>query len=222
MTSLTIADGLGLIFDMDGVILHSNPVHLQAWGRYLEAKGFPSDALQPEKMYGKRNDQILSTLFPLATREEIAEQSNEKEIIYRELMGPQIEDHLTLGLRDILEANRDRPIGLGTNAERANADFVLDLAGIRPYFQTQVDGWMVENPKPSPDIYLRVAQDLGLAPRNCIIFEDSYSGVSAGLAAGARVVGVTSTHEDFPQLDLHIADFTHLSLADWLSRQRPR
>lgn len=221
MSPLTVHDGIGLIFDMDGVILNSNPVHMEAWEAYLQQAGLPLTALRPESMYGKRNDQILSDLFPDESAEMIAKRSQDKEAIYRELMAPRLEQHLTPGLREILEANRHRPIALGTNAERANAEFVLDVAFLRPYFWTIVDGWMVEHPKPAPDIYVRAAHNLGLAPRNCIIFEDSYSGVAAGLAAGARVVGITSTHGDFPQLDLHIQDFTQPQLAAWIARQRP-
>ncbi len=221
MTPFTVNEGIGLIFDMDGVILHSNPIHMDAWKLYLQREGLPPSALKPEKMYGKRNDQIFSDLFPDASPDEISRRSQDKEALYRELMAPRLEQHLTPGLRDLLEANRHRPIALGTNAERANADFVLDAARLRPYFWTVVDGWMVAHPKPAPDIYLQAAHNLGLSARNCIIFEDSYSGVTAGLAAGARVVGVTSTHADFPQLDMHIKDFTQPQLADWLSRQRP-
>lgn len=221
MSPLTIHEGLGLIFDMDGVILHSNPIHMEAWELYLEQEGLPASALVPEKMYGKRNDQILSDLFPGEEMARIAQRSQDKEAVYRDRMKHRIEQQLTPGLREMLEANRHRPVALGTNAERANAEFVLDAARLRPYFWTVVDGWMVERPKPAPDIYLMAAQQLGLPPRNCIIFEDSYSGVAAGLAAGARVVGVTSTHGDFPQLDLHIQDFAQPHLADWISRQRP-
>jgi len=222
MSPLTISNGLGLIFDMDGVILHSNPHHLEAWKTYLAQQGVAPSALRPETMYGKRNDQILGDMFPGESQEQIAQRSRDKEAVYRDRMGPLLEQRLTPGLREVLEANRHRPIAMGTNAERANADFVLDAARLRPYFWTTVDGWMVERPKPAPDIYLRAAHELGLAPRNCIIFEDSYSGVAAGLAAGARVVGITSTHDDFPQLDLQIDDFTQPHLAHWISRQRPR
>lgn len=221
LSPLTIAEGLGLIFDMDGVILNSNPIHMKSWVQYLEREGLPPSALRPEEMYGKRNDQILVGLFPNATPEEISRRSQDKEALYRELMAPVIEEHLTPGLREFLEANRHRPIAMGTNAERANADFVLDAAGLRPYFRTVVDGWMVPNAKPAPDIYLRAAAGLGLHPKNCIIFEDSYSGVTAGLAAGARVVGITSTHTDFPQLDLHVPNFQQPSLVKWLAKQRP-
>jgi HAD superfamily hydrolase (TIGR01509 family) len=221
MESFTIAEGLGLIFDLDGVVLDSNPVHVVAWQEYLQRLKVPMPPRFTEQMYGKRNDQILTELFPNLSPEQISRHSQDKEALFRELMAPEFEQRLTAGLREFLQANADRPIGLGTNAEKANADFALETAGIRRYFRTEVNGWMVPNAKPAPDIYLKVAENLGLPPRNCIIFEDSYSGVTAGLAAGARVVGITSTHDHFPRLDLCIRHFAEPALAAWLSRQRP-
>lgn len=221
MDSLTIAEGLGLIFDLDGVVLHSNPVHEVAWAEYLKRLGVAMPAGFAQQMYGKRNDQILAELLPGLAPEAIVQHSQDKEALFREMIAPEFEERLTPGLREFLAANADRPIGLGTNAEKANADFALDTAGIRKYFRAIVNGWMVPNAKPAPDIYLRVAEELGLAPRNCIIFEDSFSGVSAGLAAGARVVGITSTHKHFPMLDLSVRHFAEPALAAWLAKQRP-
>lgn len=220
MNSFTVADGLGIIFDLDGVVLDSNPVHEVAWAQYLEKMGVTMPPKFSEQMYGKRNDQILSELFPEMPSDEVKSHSEAKEALFRELMAPQFEERLTRGLREFLLENADRPVGLGTNAEQANVDFALETAGIRKYFRVEVNGWMVPHAKPAPDIYLRVASQLGLAPRNCIIFEDSFSGVAAGLAAGARVVGVTSTHKQFPMLDLSIRDFTEPALATWIARQR--
>ncbi|MDZ7638060.1 MAG: HAD family phosphatase [Bryobacterales bacterium] len=221
MESLTIAEGLGIIFDLDGVILHSNPVHEVAWQQYFERIGVAPPPNFAEQMYGKRNDQILTEIFPGLDAEGISRHSKDKEALFRELMAPEFEGRLTPGLREFLEANGSRPIGLGTNAEKANADFALETAGIRQHFRVEINGWMVPNAKPAPDIYLRVAEELGLHPRNCIIFEDSFSGVKAGLAAGARVVGITSTHEHFPMLDLSVRHFAEPALAAWISRQRP-
>lgn len=221
MESFTIAEGLGLIFDLDGVVLDSNPVHVIAWKEYLDRLNVSMSPRFTEQMYGKRNDQILTELFPGLSADEISRHSQDKEALFRELMAPEFEERFTRGLREFLQANADRPIGLGTNAEKANADFALETAGIRRYFRTEVNGWMVPKAKPAPDIYLKVAENLGLAPRNCIIFEDSFSGITAGLAAGARVVGITSTHDHFPMLDLSIRHFDEPALAAWLSRQRP-
>jgi HAD superfamily hydrolase (TIGR01509 family) len=75
-------------------------------------------------------------------------------------------------------------------------------------------------PKPDPEIYLLAAERLGVAPADCVIFEDSYSGVAAARAAGARVVGVQTTHAELPGVDLLIPDFRAPELEAWLGTQR--
>jgi HAD superfamily hydrolase (TIGR01509 family) len=217
-----LGNGLAVIFDLDGVVVHSNPVHVESWNRYLEQEGLAVDETFHERMYGKRNDQIFRMIVPEETPDEkIWEMSAAKEALYREMMAEQLEQRLVGGIREFLQSLDGTPIGLATNAELANADFVLDTAGIRKHFRAGVYGKLVEKPKPSPDLYLLAAERIGVPISNCVVFEDSYSGVQAGVTAGARVVGVTTTHDHFPNLDLIIPDFRAPQLKDWLASQRP-
>jgi HAD superfamily hydrolase (TIGR01509 family) len=121
------------------------------------------------------------------------------------------------GLRDFIERYRRIPKAIASNAEPANVDFLLDRAGLRPYFDIIVDGHQVERPKPYPDISLRAAELLGAAPAECVVFEDSYSGVEAGVAAGMAVIGVTTTHANLPGTRLTIDNFTSGDLEAWLA-----
>ncbi len=82
-----------------------------------------------------------------------------------------------------------------------------------------VHGHQVKKPKPDPEVYLRVAGELETEPRNCVVFEDSYSGVQAARAAGARVVGIRTTHGEIPDVDLSVDDFLSPELEAWLERQ---
>jgi len=108
-------------------------------------------------------------------------------------------------------------LAVATNAEGANVDFVLDGAGLRSLFRVIVNGHEVTNPKPHPDVYLLVAEKLRVPPEDCIVFEDSHTGVAAGLAAGMRVIGVTTTHDNLPGVSLLIRDFDDPALESWLS-----
>jgi HAD superfamily hydrolase (TIGR01509 family) len=219
--SLTAAPGIALIFDMDGVIVDSNPLHGRVWREYLQKFNVPADGIDT-RMQGKRNDEIVRELFgPALGEEEIFAHGAGKEALYRQRMAEQLEESLMPGLRVILEHNRQRPVGLGSNAEPANIDFVLDGAGLRPYFRAVVDGHQVANPKPAPDIYLRVAAGLAVPPANCIVFEDSPSGIAAGRAMGARVVGVCRHGRQLPGTELSIRDFRDPSLPLWLAEQEP-
>jgi beta-phosphoglucomutase-like phosphatase (HAD superfamily) len=108
-------------------------------------------------------------------------------------------------------------MAVGSNAEPANLEFVLREAGLSHYFQAVVDGHQVRHGKPHPEVYLVAAERLGIAPANAVVFEDSATGVEAGLAAGMRVVGIGTTHDELPGVSLHIEDFNDPALEVWLA-----
>jgi HAD superfamily hydrolase (TIGR01509 family) len=203
---------------MDGVIIDSNPWHRTAWSEYTRRHGVEmTDAMQL-RMYGKRNDEIVRDFFGAhLPGDEVFAHGAAKEALYRDMMKPHTETALVPGVRGFLELHRDLALGVATNAEAPNVDFVLDAAGLRRFFRSIVNGHQVTHAKPHPEIYLRVADALGIPPENCLVFEDSYSGVEAGLAAGMRVVGITTTHSDLPGVSLLIPDFRDPALETWLA-----
>jgi beta-phosphoglucomutase len=206
---------------MDGVLIDSNPTHAAAWIQYLDGLGLPNEGIDTW-MAGKRNDQIMRILLgDTATREEILAHGAAKERLYRQMMAPELHNRLTPGLYPFLESLANLPLGLGSNAEPANVDFLLDSANLRGRFGAVVDGHQVEHPKPAPDIYLRVAELLGVAPRDCVIFEDSPSGICAARAAGAKVVGVDQRGGHLEGTDLTVRDFTDPALSVWLAAEAP-
>jgi len=221
---LTLASGLALIFDMDGVLIHSTDLHMKAWVLYLERHGV-QDTSVIYRMLGKRNDQIVHDIFGTGLSEaEVEEHGAAKERLYRELMTPVLEQSYVAGVREFLRAAHGRgiPLALASNAEPLNVDFVLDHAGLRPLFGAVVDGSQVTNAKPDPEIFLTAAARIGVAPRNCVIFEDSPGGVQAALSAGGRVVGLLTTEKAYPQAAMTMDDFTDPKLLPWLAEQKPR
>jgi HAD superfamily hydrolase (TIGR01509 family) len=145
----------------------------------------------------------------------------EKEALFRTRIGPALEEHLVPGVASFLERHGGVPKAVATNGERANLEFVLKQGGLARYFQATVNGEQVSRPKPDPEIYLRTAELLGVPPRNCIVFEDSDAGVQAALAAGTRLVGLTTTHPKLPGTHLTVRDFADPELEPWLLRQLP-
>jgi beta-phosphoglucomutase len=213
----TIDEVTALIFDMDGVIVDSTPAHTEAWRVYLDGYGLDTNNIA-DRMLGKHNDELVRAFFPAEklTTESIYEHGVRKEALYREMMSPVIEDKLVPGVRDFLLRNRHYPLAVATNAEPLNVDFVLTATGLRSCFRVVVDGHQVAKPKPHPDIYLLAADLLGYDPENCVVFEDSLTGVEAARAAGARVVGVSTTLSAFADVDLTIRDFLDPKLEPWL------
>jgi HAD superfamily hydrolase (TIGR01509 family) len=211
-----LAPGWALIFDLDGVVIDSNGLHLEAWERYLAGLGITIENLGP-RMQGKRNDQIVADFIGGdLTPDEIFRHGAEKEALYRRMMGDRVADFLIPGVRAFLERYAGAPIGLATNAEPPNVDFVLDGAGLRPFFRAIVNGHQVERPKPDPEVYRKTAAALGREPGHCVVFEDSPSGIAAARAAGARVVGVRADRT-LSGVAMHIDDFQDERLAPWLA-----
>ncbi len=207
-----------MIFDMDGVIVDSNPLHRAAWAQYTRRHGLEmTDAMQ-QRMYGRRNDEIVREFLGAdLDDEDVFAHGAAKEALYREMMGPRMAESLVPGIREFLARPRNPVLALATNAEGANVDFVLDATGLRPFFRVIVNGQEVAKPKPDPEIYLHAAAALGAEPAGCVVFEDSYTGVEAALAAGMRVVGVATTHDDLAGVSVLIRDFHDPALAAWLA-----
>jgi HAD superfamily hydrolase (TIGR01509 family) len=173
-------------------------------------------------MFGRRNDDIVRDSFgPDLDPAEIFRHGAEKEKLYREMMSPVLREHLVPGVTAFLERHRNAPMAVASNCEPANADFVIDTGGLRPYFRVVIDGHQVERPKPDPEIYLRAAEALSIASANCIVFEDSMAGVEAAQSSGARVVGVRTTHSasELSHVDVSVRDFLDPELERWLSAQ---
>lgn len=174
-------------------------------------------------MHGKHNSQIVADIWGGAvTAEESFEHGAAKERVYREMMGPVLKEHLVPGLVEFLEQTRHVKRAVASNAEPLNVEFVLEEGALREHFLAALNGHMVERPKPDPEIFLRAAAAVGVAPRNCIVFEDSEGGVRAGRSAGARVVALQTTGKDFPEADLVIEDFRDARLEPWLAEQAVR
>lgn len=207
-----------LLFDMDGVLIDSNPVHRETWIAYNRRYGVETTQSMIDAMYGMRNDQIIrGWLGEHLTEAEVFAHGAAKEALYRDLIRPRVHQMLVPGVRRFLEGAAGFGLAVATNAERANLELVLGESGLASFFRVAVDGHQVSRPKPDPEIYLKAARLLGVEPASCVVFEDSLAGVEAGRAAGMPVVGITTTHGELPGAEILIRDFEDPALAAWLA-----
>jgi len=212
-----ILPGLALLFDLDGVLIDSMPMHTEAWQIYLKRLGIQQPYIA-ERMHGKRNSELVRDLIgPDLAPEVIFEHGAAKERLFRELiLAADLTRFRVPGLEEFLARYEGVPMAVASNAEPANIDFVLDQLHLRKYFPVTVNGSQVQRPKPFPDVYLKAAERLGVKAANCIVFEDSPTGVAAGVAAGMRVVGVETTPTVFEGIAYQIRDFRDAGLPAWL------
>jgi beta-phosphoglucomutase len=211
---------IALIFDMDGVLIDSNDMHRKSWTEFNRRYQLETTDDMHRRMYGKRNDEIVRDFFGgELSDEEAMVRGRAKEALFREMVGARVEEMLVPGVRDFLERHRNLPMALGSNAEPENVALLLDGAGLRGYFGAVVDGQQVANAKPHPDIYLRAAALLGVPPKDCVVFEDSHTGVAAAVAAGMRVIGIRTTFVNLSDTTLTVDNFLSGDLESWLQAQ---
>jgi beta-phosphoglucomutase len=218
---MSLSEGLAFVFDLDGVIVDSMPLHNRSWRVYFERLNIDITDLD-RRTHGRRNDDIVRDFIGAhLTPEEVAAHGAAKEALYRAIAGPDLESYLVPGVTDFLARHSRDPMAVASNAETPNVDFVLDGTGLRGYFKVIVDGLQVKRPKPFPDVYLKAADLLGVEPKNCLVFEDSPAGVQAATAACARVVGV-ETHEPLEELEFRVRDFRDPAIERWVLQQKAR
>ncbi|WP_367866864.1 HAD family hydrolase [Pedobacter sp. WC2423] len=206
---------IAVIFDMDGVICHTNPYHSMAFREFFSVRNlYPTPEDFAAHMFGKSNRYILSHFLgrPVA-EEELYEMENEKESLFRKIYAPHIEP-----IAGILEFITDLQhngvkMGVATSAPCANLDLILSEVPIREKLGSILASEDVKKHKPDPEVYLASAHNLSVSPEQCLVFEDSYSGISAALNAGMRVVGVLTSHtaEELPKCNLYIDNYKELS-----------
>lgn len=200
------------IFDMDGVLVDSNPTHKIALKRFCKEHGYDlSETDLREKIYGRTNRDWLLNLFGQLDEDTIRSYASEKEALFRSLYHDVKPLNGLVSFLETLDRLKFRR-AIATSAPQANVDFTLAKTGMGKYFTTILDDSFVTEGKPNPQIYIKSAQALELDPTKCIVFEDSLSGVQAGKRAGCKVVGLTTTHtpEELTEADYIINDFEEL------------
>ncbi|HEY9890174.1 MAG TPA: HAD family phosphatase [Candidatus Obscuribacterales bacterium] len=197
-----------LIFDMDGLMLDSEPLYQAAWQAAAQDLGFTIAGELYQSLVGRSSTEadrlfveMFGDEFPVAVFNERWDQR------WRELIKTQ-GVALQPGLLPLLDwvGEQGLPKAVGTSSNTTEAELCLTVAGIRDRFTTLVTVDQVGIGKPAPDIFLEAARRLGVTPAECLVLEDSNAGVQAAIAAGMGVVMV-------PDLQVPTAQSTAMSTA---------
>lgn len=184
------------IFDLDGVIVDTAKYHYLAWRSLAQELGFEFTEAHNEALKGVSRMTSLDILLSVGgmkerfTPAEKEIMATAKNIRYLEYILQMTPDEILPGVERFLEALRTREIKTALGSASRNARTILERVGLFDRFDAVVDGSMVENAKPDPQVFLLGAQLLGVSPADCVVFEDAEAGIEAARRAGMRSVGV--------------------------------
>lgn len=205
------------LFDIDGTLADTDVHHREVFRSLLAPHGIECDhSFFLAHISGRANALIAQQYLPHLSVEEAAEWSAHKEALFRERAAVGLEP--MGGLVELLRALRAAGVHVAavTNAPRVNVDMILRALRLEGEFETLVLGEECAHPKPHPEPYLEAMRRLAVQPENCVVFEDSLTGVRAGRASGAVTVGVRSSQSDeaLRAAGAHcsVADFTHIDI----------
>ncbi|KAF9617418.1 hypothetical protein IFM89_036339 [Coptis chinensis] len=201
-----------ILFDIDGTLCDSDPLHYYAFREMLQEIDFNdgnpiTEEFFIEKIAGKHNVELSRLLFPDWDLSKGLKFMDDKEAMFRRqvhyayvLMPKLAADQLKSinGLKRLCKWIEDRGLKRGavTNAPRPNAELLLSSLGLSDYFETVVIANECDRAKPFPDPYLKGLKALKASPDHTLVFEDSVSGIKAGVAAGMPVLGITTRNPE--------------------------
>lgn len=182
-----------VLFDLDGVLVLSAPAHHYAFAQILRREGRAFSMEDFERVgLGRARREVLNTLLPGLAEPRLVELMAEKERLTRAFIAAHGLPAVP-GALDLVRALRARGLPVAVATASRTPGLLLGAIGAEDLFDVVVGGEEVALPKPDPACYLRAAALLGVDPAGCLVVEDSSLGVRAGKAAGARVLGVTTT-----------------------------
>jgi beta-phosphoglucomutase family hydrolase len=201
----------GLIFDLDGVLVDTVPAHFLAWKRMFEEHGYAFGKSEYRNLVdGRPRYDGARAVMTRHSDSDVRTAADKKNDYYVEMI-ERGEFQVFKAAVDLVRKCQSEGYGLAAASSSANVRSVLEKAGLLDAFPVVIGGDDVANGKPNPDIFLAAAIGLGLAVEECIVIEDSSSGVQAAKNGGFYCVGLL--HEDHDD-ELPGADCVISSLAE--------
>ena len=203
------------IFDLDGVIVDTAVYHYQAWKRLANELGFDFTEEDNEKLKGVSRMASLDLILQWgglektqAEKEELAARKNDW---YVDMITKMTPAEVLPGAREFVESCKASGIKTALGSASKNSETILAKVGISHLFDVVIDGNKVSKPKPDPEVFLKGAEELHIAPRNCVVFEDAIAGVEAAKNGGMLAVGIGSA-KTLVEADLVIGGLDQMNI----------
>ncbi len=190
---------IGVVFDLDGVLIDSHDQHEKSWFLLADEIGKSLTKEQFKESFGMRNVMCIPHVFHWSSpddHEEIHALGERKEEIYRSLLAEDGIEPLP-GVVSLLESLTSAGVlfSLGSSTSRKNIEVCFASTGLDRFFGPHYTGAEdVSRGKPHPDVFLEAAAKINRSPASCLVIEDAHVGIEAAHAAGMKVIAVTTTH----------------------------
>ncbi|MBN2805967.1 MAG: beta-phosphoglucomutase [Prolixibacteraceae bacterium] len=205
------------IFDLDGVIVDTAKYHYIAWKELANSLGFDFSETDNERLKGVSRLTSLDILLEIGNislpedqKLELASQKNDRYVSYIEKMTP---DEILPGVLEFLSELRAAGIKTAIGSASKNAPLILERLHLTPLFDALIDGNLVSKAKPDPEVFLKGAEALNIAPVNCVVFEDAAAGVEAAHNGGMPCIGIGQP-QNLSNARWVIPGFQHFGLSD--------
>ena len=189
-----------VIFDLDGVICFTDEYHYRAWKAMADELGIPFDRTINNRLRGVSRMASLEIILeqyhgPALSPEDKLRLAEKKNVLYREFLHQMSPADLSGEVRRTLDALKGMGLKLAIGSSSRNTPFILERIGLGGYFDAVSDGNSITRSKPDPEVFLKAAEMLGIAPERCLVVEDAVSGAQAGHAGGMLVACVGDAAE---------------------------
>jgi len=204
-----------VIFDMDGVLADTGPIHYESWVKMANEIGKTFKKSFFEATFGQQSVPITRQLVGRNVDQNLVEKwAQLKEQYYREMVKDKIKPLPgVIGLIEVLKSMNFK-LAVGSSGPPENVELILKSLKIEFFFDTIITAAEVKNGKPSPDVFIIAAQKINVKPQNCVVIEDAPVGIEAAKRANMKCIALTTTHDivDLRIADMIVQDLSYVSV----------
>jgi beta-phosphoglucomutase len=203
----------GIIFDLDGVLVHTDKFHYKAWKAVADKLGIYFDEQINNRLRGVSRMESLDIIlekseraFTPAQKSDIAAEKNK---IYKKLLTELTPADVSKDVTETLKKLKACGYKLAIGSSSKNAKFILERIGLKDMFDAISDGNNITHSKPDPEVFIKAAEYLSLAPKACIVVEDAFAGIDSAAAGGFKSVGIGDA-SSYEKADWRILEFSEI------------
>lgn len=208
----------GALFDLDGVLVHTDKFHYEAWKELADEEKIYFDEKINNRLRGVSRKQSLEIILEKSneayTAQEKERMLERKNIYFCELINKLTPSDLMPGTRELLTGLKETGWQTALCSSSKNAKTICEKLGIASLFDGFIDGTMIEHTKPHPEIFLKACKSLKLFPGDCVVFEDAQVGIDAAKTIGTAAVGICGSGQELSGADVNVEEIAKIKIND--------